>query len=74
MKFDDLMPESGDIAILVREGGRRGVAYLRRGGEIHSMPLEVRSDYSQRETDPPLTPRRVTVKAGWSVKDFEAVQ
>jgi hypothetical protein len=64
--FGDLMPEHGDVVIFVQRGGEATVARIRLGDAIHEMPVDVRVDYFADDTQPPLTPRRVTVKAGWA--------
>jgi hypothetical protein len=63
--YADLMPVPGDVMILVRDGGLRGRARIRIGDDILTMPMDVRVEYFADDDHPPLTPRRVTVKAGW---------
>lgn len=66
--YSDLLLEHGDMAVIMH--GHRTMAVVRYGDDIHHMPVDVRIDYGQRADDPPLTLRRVNIKAGWTAEDF----
>jgi hypothetical protein len=58
-----------DVVILLSKKGRAGVAYFK---DIGKVPSAVEVSYGERD-DPPLTIRRVVVKAGWTLADWRKI-
>lgn len=61
--------EDADVVILLSEKGQAGMTFFKG---IGTVPSNVEIDYGEKD-DPPLTIRRVSVRAGWTAKDWKAM-
>lgn len=67
--IDELVPEDGDVAIVLRNHGTHGVCFVRHGEIVHKMSMEV-ADFGSEPDDLPMMVRRVEIKAGWTLKSW----
>jgi len=61
--------EDADVMILLTERGLAGVTWFKGIGKV---PSDVQIDFGEKD-DPPLTIRRVVIRAGWTLAQWRKI-
>ena len=69
IKLSDAVPEEGDVAVFVRNGGMRAIAYQRQGDKVVEMPLKWESRFYGVDE----TLIGTTIHAGWTRKEWKVI-
>lgn len=66
----DLLPDDGDMFLIVRDHGRAATAFVRHGDSYYRMPGSWETTYAPEGG---LKPIRVTAKFGWTQKQWKEI-